>query len=338
MAKQLTDLQKSEISVLYFEGVTQKELARRYDVMQSTISRILKRKRNNDSVSRIKGSGRPAKLERSETNLINGILKIDPKIGSKKIANIISQKKKIPISSRTIHRKLVNMGFLARIACSKPLLSKKSIDIRFSFSKIWLPLDKTYWDGIIFSDETKINLFGSDGRIYVRRKDGTRFQIDHLKPTVKFGGGCIMVWGCFSSKGVGRLVIIDGNMDALKYIKILDTNLIESARIMGLNSFIFQQDNDPKHKSKLATEYFNDKKIKVMDWPSQSPDMNPIEHLWAHLKIKINQRNPKNLKELKMIMIEEWNLITPAFCVNLIKSMPKRVLDLYIAKGGHTSY
>ena len=78
---------------------------------------------------------------------------------------------------------------------------------------------------------------------------------------------------------------------------------------MELNTFIFQQENDPKHTSKLAKQYFNDKSIVLLPWPAQSPDLNPIENVWGILKDKVSARGPKNIPQLKQYLIEEWNKI-----------------------------
>uniref|UniRef100_A0AAZ3S2C4 Transposase n=1 Tax=Oncorhynchus tshawytscha TaxID=74940 RepID=A0AAZ3S2C4_ONCTS len=105
---------------------------------------------------------------------------------------------------------------------------------------------KTMRNKIIWSDETKIELFGLNAKCHVWGKPGTI-------PTVKHGGGSIMLWGCFSAAGTGRLVRIEGKMNGAKYREILDENLLHNAQDLRLGRrFTFQQDNDPKHTAKTT--------------------------------------------------------------------------------------
>ncbi|MGH0115852.1 UNVERIFIED_CONTAM: hypothetical protein FKN15_054208 [Acipenser sinensis] len=124
-----------------------------------------------------------------------------------------------------------------------------------------------------------------------------------------------MLWGCFSSAGTGHFVKIEGRMDGAKYREILQENLLQSAKKLKLGrKFTFQQDNDPKHKAKATLEWLKNKKVNVLQWPSQSPDLNPIENLWHYLKIVVHKRRPTNLNNLEQICQEEWVKITPTLC------------------------
>ena len=130
---------------------------------------------------------------------------------------------------------------------------------------------------ILRSNETKIELFSLNAKRHVWRKAGTL-------PTVKHGGGSIILWGCFSAAGTGRLVRIGRKMNGAKYREILDENLLQSTQDLRLGlRFTFQQDNDPKHTAKTLQEWLRDKSLNVLEWPSQSLDLNPSMHVCVSL-------------------------------------------------------
>ena len=151
-----------------------------------------------------------------------------------------------------------------------------------------------------------------------------------------------MMWGCMFWEGIGYATRIEGKMDAELYCAILDEELQESLHHhnKSLSDVIFHQDNDPKHTSKRAQNWFKDHGFTVMKWPAQSPDLNPIKHLWWYLKQRLDEYKnpPKSLQELWECCKAEWEKIPKEVRQNLIESMPRRVAAVSRAKGGHTKY
>ena len=163
-----------------------------------------------------------------------------------------------------------------------------------------------------------------------------------VQNTVKFGGGNIMVWGCMGWNGVEQLVEVEGRMDADQYVDILDNHLLPSLEESGIleEDCIFQQDNDSKHTAKKTKQWMKDNDIALLDWPPQSPDLNPIEHLWDHIKKQLCKYETlaKGVWEIWERVSEVWENIEPEVCQNLIESMPRRLEAVIKAKGGHTKY
>ncbi|EIE83274.1 hypothetical protein RO3G_07979 [Rhizopus delemar RA 99-880] len=155
-----------------------------------------------------------------------------------------------------------------------------------------------------------------------------------------------MVWGCITYDGPGYACwISEGTMKASDYVGILGTTLMDSLEYYGYHpqDIYFQQDNDPKHTSKLAKQWFKDNNFKcdhTFNWPSQSPDLNPIEHIWHHLKLKLSayDTRAKGVHELWNRVEKEWSTFTAEDCRRYIDSMPDRCRAVIAAKGGHTRY
>ncbi len=194
--------------------------------------------------------------------------------------------------------------------------------------------DMDYLKYVLWSDETNIQLFGSDGVKRVWRQPGEEYKDKCVLPTVKHGGESVMVWGCMSA---GELQFIEGTMNVNMYCDILKQSMIPSLRRLGRRE-VFQHDNDPKHTSKTTTALLKKLRVKVMDWPSMSPDLNPIEHLWGILKQNVEERKVSNIHQLCDVVMEEWKRTSVANCEALVNSMPKRLKAVLENNGSHTKY
>ena len=153
------------------------------------------------------------------------------------------------------------------------------------------------WHQVIWSDESPYVL-RFNGRKLVWRAGNERYSIACISGTVKHDIK-IMVWGCFTAHGVGNLCLVEGIMEQVQYRRILKDRLDPShRRLFPAKAWFFQQDNDPKHTANTTKQYFIDNQIPVLPWPSQSPDLNPIENLWSILDHKLRNRRPQNKEQL----------------------------------------
>jgi len=122
------------------------------------------------------------------------------------------------------------------------------------------------------------------------------------------------------------------------FTTILDECLLESAQRAVPNQWILQQDNDPKHPSRVARKWLDEHNIKCLDWPANSSDLNPIENVWALLKDRVANRRPGNLDELESIIRQEWNALSRDYAVRLISSMPGRLKQVIDRDGDAVDY
>ena len=122
-------------------------------------------------------------------------------------------------------------------------------------------------------------------------------------------------------------------MNGAMYWEILANNLLPSVRALKMG-----HDNDPKHMAKATKEWLKRKHIKVLGWPSQSPDLNPIKNLWRELKHRVAKRQPRNRRDLERICKEEWTKIPPKIIANLLKNYNKRLTSVLPNKGFCTKF
>ncbi len=198
-----------------------------------------------------------------------------------------------------------------RKRATKPLLNQRQRQKRLTWAKEKKNWTVAQWSKVLFSDESKFCIsFGNQGpRVW--RKSGEAQNPCCLKSSVKFPQS-VMIWAAMSSAGVGPLCFLKSTVNAAIYQEILEHFMLPSAdKLYGDADFIFQQDLAPAHTAKGTKSWFNDHDVTVLDWPANSPDLNPIENLWGIVKRKMRDTRPNNADDLKATVKATWASIPP---------------------------
>lgn len=333
--KELSTKVKRLIVAAVANKVSYSQAAAQYGCSKSAVQHLMARYNKTGSTDNKKRAGRPKVTTEREDRIQK---KIDPRKTSTMLKVELGEKYQLDCSFSTVKRRLRQNNLFGRRPAKKPLISAKNRLARLKFAKKHLNWSVQQWSKVVWSDESKFMLFGSDGIRYVRRPVGERFNPKFQLPTVKHGGGNVMIWGCFSRDLVGPIHRIEGIMDQNVYADIITNIMLVHAKDKMPRGWIFQQDNDPKHTAKSVKALMNKKKIRLLEWPSQSPDLNPIEHLWEHLDRQLKDRKPSNQNDLFCKIQEAWKQIKPETLINLVDSMPRRCQAVIDAKGYPTKY
>ena len=147
-----------------------------------------------------------------------------------------------------------------------------------------------------------------------------------------------MVWAAFSKIGTLELQLVSKKMNSSDYINVLQCSLIPFMNKNKDREWVFQQDNASIHVSKQSLGWLRSKKIKYMDWPACSPDLNPIENLWGILTRRVygNNRQFDSVEELKLHIIREWQNLDQNLLNSLVESMPNRIFECININGALT--
>lgn len=335
----MSDFEKGQIAMLHQLHWSTRRIASEVKRNQSTIVRFLKKYRDTGSYRRKSGSGRPRIFSEADEKRIIKLARKNRYVTSGEI--ILKLKLTSNVTERTVRNVIQKYGGKSVFTKKKPFISERNRIRRVAWARVHVKWTLRKWKKVLFSDESPFTL-RYNGRVRVWKfNNDDPYDIRLLRGTIKHDKK-INIWGCFSWYGVGDIYRVRGNMNAKQYHSILVHHMVPSAqRLFGddfLDKFVYQQDNDPKHTARIIKRYFENKCITVLDWPSQSPDINPIENLWAIFDSNFKNRKVSNEDELYAFLKNEWSKISLKTLRDLIKSMPRRCQAVIDANGYPTKY
>jgi transposase len=302
-----------------------KEIHQRTSIGLSTIYYNLKKLKEKGNVAQEKGQGRPKIITDSLASSIGAYIRRNPIISVGDLVNKLREKG-INIGREAVRTHLIINGYKNSLPLATPMLTAKHKEKRIEWAKKHLDDN---WSQTLFSDETSFQLFRNTITQWYKRARPVRPISKNQKK--------IHAWGEFCLNGKTSLFCFVNIMNAEFYVEILKEQLPEVKEMME-DGWRFQQDNDPKHTSRLAKNFLQENVPVVIDWPANSPDLNPIENLWGIVKRNVEKRRPKNLEDLETFMVEEWARIPDGVLKLLIDSMPGRCDAVIKGEGERINY
>ena len=335
MKAMLSEQEKIYILTNY-ERKTLGKLSEELKRCRSTIYKFYRKWQATKTILNLKHKcGRRKILNTAQEKLIEELANKNPRL------ELLELKKKLHLncSVSTISRSLKKLGFKNLRLRHKPIITEIQKVQRLQFARKYSSWTIRKWKKVLFSDESSVQI----GKIYPRKiwlKPENRWKPGFYLPKKKeYGKKYIKVWSCFSYNGVGKLQFIESGWNRHTYKGILNENLkIEAERLIG-KDYVFQEDGDKVHKSKVAETWKRKNKIQVLDWPPSSGDLSPIENLWIDFKRRLSyENNPTNIEQFKLLASRIWNETKVSTCKTLIESMKRRMKAVLSNHGGTTKY
>jgi len=338
--KELTVFERGEIVGAWKCGISVRKIAETLNQSKSTVQDVISVYRSSNCEKPPPRSGRPRIMTERDNRHLQRILKENRRTNLQELRENFVASTSTDVSMITIQPLLHEQGFFGRIGTRKPLVSEVNRQKRLLWARERQTWEKE-WETIIWSDESRFELFRGDGKKYVWRQPHEKYDVGCLIPTFKSGQKGVMVWGCFTKNRLGPLVRLEGRVTANVYIDVLENHLLPFLDTLdNKEDHVFQEDNAPVHTASKTKKWKRENNINSIPWPAQSPDLNPIEHLWDELerRVRIHEPLPKNCEELWQILKKEWLQIDESKYKNLVDSMPRRVAAVIASNGYPTKY
>ena len=287
------------------------------------IQNIFKTAKEEQRFMRKKGSERPEALSKYDKMRISKKKRKNPYYSSAGIQRSLGLK----AARHTVYRHLKRRGLTHKKATIVSSLKKADLSRRLEWAHEHRATD---WRHVIFTDETT---FALNKPQYGWAPRSSRIQQKSQCYDPK-----LQIWGSICELDKVHFTFYEGSLTSNKYVEILGSELLPEARKLLGKNWILQQDGARAHTANHSMNFLKGERVRVLSWPARSPDLNPIENLWSVLKHNVYQRNPQDIKELRMCVEEEINNIDQELVSSLASSMQNRIEMLIENEGNNIGY
>ncbi|GFV92273.1 transposable element Tcb2 transposase [Trichonephila clavipes] len=309
------------------EGRSVTSVAAEFGIAHSIVSRLRRQFQTTGTAIRGFSSGRPRGTTPADDRYIVLQARRNRRQTAGEIARHTTQTTGRPISRFTVARRLHGGGLFAR----RPVRCVPLTPAHRRRRSLWCREHRNWrdneWGRVLFTDESRFSLSSDSHRILIWRERGSRNHPSNIIERDRYGGRGVFVWGGIMLGSSTDLHIFDaGSVNETRYCNEILLPYVRLFRgAMGLQ-FLFMDDNAPCHRTVAAEQLLESEDIERMDWPSRSPDLNPIEHVWDFLGRRLAARTlpPVTIRELRLALQDEWTAMPQQLIDTLILSMGRR--------------
>lgn len=340
MERHHLDLEEMNRAVgLLQAGIRQVDVAERIGVSQSVISRLWKRFRESGSpAEQHPGRGRSTTAAQDRFLVLSA--RRQPTITAPELVTELQRAHNVTVGRDTIRNRLHEANLRSRRPLRCPPLSRGNRAARLDWCQNYQNWDENDWATVLFTDESRFGFHPDSRRTRVWRRSGNAERLRHVQEVHSYRGGTVMVWGGIMVGGRTELVFPDGFLTAQQYLDIILQPIVRPwAGAVGEN-FHLVHDNARPHVARIVMNWLVNEGIDVLPWVPQSPDLNPIEHVWDMLQKRIatHMGNVHNAFRFRELLSAEWARIPQEDIDNIILSMHNRCRAVINQRGGHTLY